>query len=121
MSDETDLLVTLDAADLEDGEAAGFVRRLWRELDALDVGGVEQLPAPPPELAKGAGTALTLAVKLGTAGLKTVVAKVRDWVSRNDRAIELTVRGDTIKITKATPEQQQQLLDVWLARHARRD
>ncbi|GAA3278707.1 hypothetical protein Dvina_12685 [Dactylosporangium vinaceum] len=120
MSDEPDLLVTLDAADLEAGEAGESVRRLWRELDALDVDGVEQLPVPPPEPAKGPGTALTLAVKIGAAGLRTVVAKIRDWVSRNDRTIELTVRGDTIRITKATPEQQQRLLDAWLARHERR-
>jgi len=52
------------------------------------------------------------------AGLKAVLGKVRDWASRNGCCVEATIDGDTIKITGATPEQQEKIMNVWLARHA---
>lgn len=33
------------------------------------------------------------------------------------RSIEITLDGDTLKIDNATQEQQQKLLELWLARH----
>ena len=119
MTDQ-DLLVVLDAADIDGGEAIELVSRLRAELSSLDIDGVEERPDAVPDLSKGAGAALTLGVRLGAAALKVVVAKVRDWASRNDQTVELTIRNDTIKITKATPEQQELLINAWLARHAPR-
>jgi hypothetical protein len=62
-----------------------------------------------------ASLAGALSVRLGTAGLKLVLAKAGDWASRNGRSVELSIDGDTIKITGATPQQQEQLIGVWLA------
>jgi hypothetical protein len=33
-------------------------------------------------------------------------------------AVEVTIDGDTLKVTGATAEQQEQIINVWLARHA---
>jgi hypothetical protein len=119
MTDQ-DLIVVLDASDGDDGETARLVGRLRAELSSLDIDAVEERPETPPELSKaGPGPVLALGVRLGVASVKAVVMKIRDWASRNDREVEVTIRGDTIKITKATDEQQERLIDAWLARHGR--
>ena len=119
--DGSDLIVQIDpGSDSDREEVAGLARRLRAELLDLDVELVEPLTeASAPPGAKGlASLAGALSVRLGTAGLKLVLVKVRDWVSRNGRSVELSIDGDTIKITGATPQQQEQLIGVWLARHA---
>jgi len=119
MADQ-DVIVVLDASGMDDGQAIQLVTRLRAELSTLDVDGVDERPDAAPENSKtGLGQVLTLGVRLGAASLKAIVTKLRDWVSRNDRTVEVTIRGDTIKITKATDEQQELLIDAWLARHAR--
>lgn len=114
--------VLVDVGELsgdDDGEAAALARRLRSELLDLDVATVEQLTAHDfPERAKGLSAFLgMLGVRLGAAGLKTVVAKVRDWAARNGRTVEVTIDGDTLKLTKASPEEQDRLVNAWLARH----
>ncbi|WP_242882107.1 hypothetical protein [Actinomadura litoris] len=103
-----------DRADLADS-----ARRLRAELLDLDVDTVEPLTEDEaPEGAKGLATlAGALIVKLGDAGLGTVVTKVLDFVLRTDRAVEATVDGDTIKLTSATRAQQAAIVQAWLARH----
>jgi hypothetical protein len=46
------------------------------------------------------------------------VARIRDWVSRTGRTVEVTIDGDTIKVTGATAQQQETIINAWLARHA---
>jgi hypothetical protein len=68
--------------------------------------------------AKGISTvANALALRLGFAGLKAVLAKIGDWASRNGRSVEVTINGDTVKVTGISREQQDKLINVWLARH----
>lgn len=55
---------------------------------------------------------------MGLAGLEAVLAKIRDWVTRNGRSVEVTIDGDTVKVTGATSQQQEQIINAWLARHA---
>lgn len=116
-----DLIVRISpAADGDEEEAAGLVRRLRAELLDLDVEAVEPLTTgTAPEGAKGAASLVgMLGVRLGAAGLKAVFGKIRDWVSRNGRSVEVTIDGDTIKVTGASMEQQEKIMNVWLARHA---
>ena len=103
-----------DAGDL--AELAGLLRS---ELLDLDVAAVEQIPAGAvPAGAKGvAAVAGWLAVQLGPEALRTVLAKVADWVTRNDRGVEITYGGNALKLTRATREQQQSIIDDWLARN----
>ncbi len=58
-----------------------------------------------------------LSVRLGTEALRIVLAKVADWVARNDRLVEVTEGGDTLKLGRAAREQQEKIIDAWLARH----
>jgi hypothetical protein len=103
-----------DASDL--AELAG---RLRTELLDLDVQGVDPLSgAAVPSRAKGvAAVAGWMAVRLGTEALRTVLAKVADWVTRNDRVVEVSYEGDTLKLGRATREQQEKIINDWLARH----
>ena len=38
-------------------------------------------------------------------------------MARNDRVVEVTEGGDTLKLGRATREQQEKIIDAWLARH----
>lgn len=100
-------------------EAPTLAHRLRAELLELDLGAVE--PAADEDIpagAKGLGTIGVLAIRLGKVAVKPLVGKIRDWIARTNRGVEITIDGDTLKLTNATSEQQQQLLDVWLAKHA---
>ena len=103
-----------DAGEL--AELTGFLRA---ELLDLDVAAVERLPdGAVPAGAKGvAAFAGQLAVQLGPEALRAVLAKVADWATRNDRGVEVTYEGHTLKLTRATREQQERIVDDWLARH----
>ena len=103
-----------DAGDL--AELAGWLRG---ELLDLDVRGVDRLSGEAvPSGAKGvAAVAGWLLVQLGPEALRVVLAKVADWVTRNDRVVEVSYGGDTLKLGRATREQQEKIIDGWLARH----
>jgi hypothetical protein len=103
-----------DAGDLTD--LAGLLRG---ELLDLDVSAVDRLPdeAVPPGAKGVAALAGWLAVQLGPEALRAVLAKVADWVTRNDRVVEVSLGGDTLRLGRATREQQEKIIDGWLARH----
>jgi hypothetical protein len=124
MDDGWDVLVrvTPDEHDEHDDqeELLELGRRLRAELLDLDVESVNW-PQPDmiPDAAKAvSGLAGMMAVRLGKAALKAVLTKIRDWIARTGRSVEVTIGGDTIKLTNATPAQQETLINVWLARHA---
>lgn len=121
MVGSSELLVQVSPdTDNDQEDLAGLAWRLRAELLDLDVDTVDPLTeGNVPEGAKGMATvAGTLSVRLGEAGLKTVLTKILDWALRNGRTVEATIDGDTIKLTNATREQQAAVLDAWLARHA---
>lgn len=121
MVGSSELLVQVGPdSDGDQEDLVGLALRLRAELLDVDVDAVELLTEDNvPEGAKGLATlAGALAVRVGEAGLKTVLAKIVDWVRRNGRTVEATIDGDTIKLTNATREQQAAVLDAWLARHA---
>ena len=103
-----------DAGELS--ELAGWLRT---ELLALDVQAVDPLPvdAVPPGAKGVAAVAGWLSVQLSGEVLRVVLAKVADWVTRNDREVEVSYGGDTLKLTKATRQQQEKIIDDWFARH----
>jgi hypothetical protein len=101
------------------GELAELTRLLRGELLDLDVSAVERLPdeAVPPGAKGVAAIAGWLAVQLGPEALRAVLAKVADWVTRNNREVEVSYGGDKLKVVRATREQQEKIIDGWLARH----
>jgi hypothetical protein len=113
------LLVRVASVVDGDEEAAGLARWLRAELLVLDVDAVEPVSGGAvPEGVKGLSSlAGVLVVRWGAAGLQTVLAKIRDWALRNGRSVEVTIDGDTMKVTGASWEQQEKIINAWLARH----
>jgi hypothetical protein len=103
-----------DAGEL--AELAGWLRVELLSLDVQEVDqpSVEALPSGAKGVAAVAGW---LAVQLGPEALRAVLAKVADWATRNDRVVEVSYGGDTLKLGRATREQQEKIIDAWLARH----
>ena len=120
MADDWDLLIRVaPEPELDQDEVVGLTLRLRDELLELDVERVDRAPQDVPESTKSAHGPLGLmTVKLGKAALKAVISKIRDWVARTTRSVELTIDGDTLKVTNVTAEQQETLINAWLARHA---
>ena len=122
MADAGGLIVqVLPVADSDAEELADLAGRLHAELLDVDAASVAPLPAEAaPEGAKGlADLAGWLLVQFGTLdGLRAVVASVRGWTARTGRTVEISIGGDPLKVTGVTSQQQGELIDAWLARHA---
>ena len=117
------VLQVLPGEDSDAEELAGLGDRLREELLEYDVSSVGPLPADEvPPGAKGIGeVAGWLVANFGTLeGLRTVIDGVRAWTARTHRTVEVTMGGDTLKLEAATAQQQQEIVDAWLARHATR-
>jgi hypothetical protein len=109
------LQITIDSSE----DAGTPAVRLRGELLLLDVEYVELLGTPAPDGSKGLpGVAEILAVGLQGIHLKAVVARIRHWVARNGHSVEMSIDGDAIKVVGPTLEQQEALVQIWLARHA---
>lgn len=113
----------------EDAEQLEELTSLLRqELLELDVAAVEPLTQESaPEDSKGAVAALAgwLAVHFGAAGvksgLKAVVNVVATWAGRTGKTVELTIGGNTLKLTGASAEMQSRIVDEFFARQAAAD
>ncbi|WP_059009223.1 hypothetical protein [Streptomyces specialis] len=107
-------------AEADPEELAEQARGLRVELLDLDVEAVDPLEeADLPDGAKGLGAvAGGLLVRMGvTAGLRAVVAAVRRWAARDaGRSVEISFGTDVLKVTGISSEQQERLIELWLAR-----
>jgi hypothetical protein len=115
------ILQVLPVADSDAQEMADLTDGLHAELLDVDAASIAPLSADAaPAGAKGLGTlAGWLLVQFGTLdGLRAVVGSVRGWTSRTGRTVEISIGGDTLKVTGVTSQQQGELIDTWLARHA---
>ena len=107
-------------ADSDAEELADLTGQLHAELLGVDDASVGPRPAEAvPEGAKGLGDVTGwLVAQFGTLdGLRALLAAVRGFASRTGRTVEVSIGGDPIKVSGATSQQQQQLIDAWLARH----
>ena len=121
MGDTADIVLQVLPATGEDTEELAEVTGHLRvELLDLDVQAVDLVTdTSAPEGAKGLeALAGWLGVHLGKEVLRVVLAKVADWASRNDRTIEVKSGSDVLKLGKATKEQQDKIINAWLAAHA---
>jgi hypothetical protein len=115
------ILRVLPTADSDAKELADLAGGLHDELLDVDAASVAPLTAEAaPEGAKGLGTlAGWLLVQFGTLdGLRAAVSAVRGWTSRTGRTVEVSIDGDVLKVTAVTSQQQRDIIDAWLARHA---
>jgi len=92
---------------------------LQEDLLELDVASVERVAGEPQDGTKGvvADIAGWLMVDFGSAGPEVVVAAVAAWASRTRRSVEVSIDGDTLKLTGASRKHIDKALDEWLARH----
>jgi hypothetical protein len=108
--------------DPEDRERLG--RQLRNELRDLDVDEVSAVEgAAPPEGAKsGTGVALTewlVTLSSGGGVFVTVIATIKDWLSRRGGAhkVSVTIDGDTLELSSATPLERAELIETFVRRH----
>jgi hypothetical protein len=121
MTNRLDLIVQVSSdAATDREELTVLARHLGVELLEADVETAEPLTENnAPEGAKGLSTvAGALSIRLGATGLKAVVAKIVDWAFRNGRTVEVTIDGDKLKVTNASRQQQEIVINLWLSRHA---
>lgn len=117
------ILQVLPSKDSDAEEMADLGRRLRNELLEYDVSSVGPLHAEEaPPGAKGMGQVVgwLVAQFANPEGLQAVIVGVRNWATRNRQCVEVTIDGDTLKLSDATPQQQQDAIDAWLARHGAR-
>ena len=115
------LTVQVQPTDGDDvGDLLDLTSVLRDELLTVDVTDVRPLePDAAPEGAKGLATiAGWLAVELGSGdALRAVVEVVRGWVGRSHREVEVSIGGDTLKVSGVSSAEQERIIDAWLARH----
>ena len=114
------ILQVLPVADSDPEELADLAAELHAELLSVDGTSVAPLPAEAaPEGAKGLGdVAGWLVAQFGTLdGLRALVAAVRGFASRTGRTVEVNIGEDHLTVTRVTSQQQEKIIDAWLARH----
>jgi hypothetical protein len=99
---------------------ADLSARLRVELLELDTLFVEPPEAVDPPGAKGLGSAIGwLFVQLRSAeALRAVLGALRDWSSRTERTIEVSYGTEMLKVSGMTADQQEKIIDAWLAAHS---
>ena len=114
-------LVVVTEADEDAGEVAPWTLGLREELETLDDTVVEPVYFAKVEPIGAKGLPAIpggLLAKIPLATLKKLITVARDWATRTGRTVEASIDGDTIKITGASREQQDRVIEAWLVRHA---
>jgi hypothetical protein len=108
-----------DAEELD--EQTANLRRELLELEVKVVDRNRVVEPPPGARAADAATFGTLLVGLANtaSALSGVVRALRSWLSRGEaRSVKLELGGDTLELTGVSSEQQERLIEAWIARHA---
>lgn len=112
------------SGDIDSEELSALVRRLRSELLELDVDAVRPVTAgDAPSGAKGIELltlgGLLIDFVLQPEMLSSIVKGVHSWLRRqSEHSVKLTLDGDSLEVTGVSSEQQDRLIDLWVARHA---
>ena len=105
-------------ADSDAEERAELASRLESELSGLDV---EEILHPADQAPRGAkGDALQWAQLTVTfaGSLPALIAAIRGFLGRHSgAAVSVEIDGDRLSLGEPTPEDQQALVEAWIARH----
>ncbi len=113
-----------DGADAERVERlAGYLRGELLDRGVADVKALPAGPAPPGSRGFDVATAGGLLVTLGKSaeGLRSIVAAVREWLSRGGRVkrtVRLEIDGDVLELSEASLTDQDKLVDLFVSRHS---
>ncbi len=119
----TELQIEILDPTADDHELNELTESLRQDLLELDVDSVSRPPfGPAPEGSKGldpaAVGALLVALKSSVEVATQVVSAVRSWMHRtkgSTQTLKLTMNGQTLELSAATVNQQQQLVDAFVA------
>jgi hypothetical protein len=118
------LTLEVSSADSDTEELDLMTSQLRQELLQLDVDDVRLLrEGPAPSGVKGLDLAaigtLLVNMKLSSAALTRLVNVVRSWVGRpGNRAVKMSLAGDSIQVTGLSPADQHRLIEQWIEIHA---
>ena len=108
--------------DADAGELDDATVQLRRELLALDVEDVERPtgdPPPPGTRAVDAAAIGTLIVTVGPPIISAVIRAAQGWLGRgSNRTVKIEIGDDSIELGDVSTEDQQRLIDAFIARHA---
>ncbi|WET77916.1 hypothetical protein P3102_28130 [Amycolatopsis sp. QT-25] len=113
-----------DGADAERVEQlTGYLRGELVDRGVAEVTALPAGPAPPGSRAFDVATVGGLLVTLGQSadGLRSVVAAVREWLSRGGRVkrtVRLEIDGDVLELSEASLTDQDKLVDLFVSRHS---
>ncbi|WP_340683400.1 hypothetical protein LCL61_33205 [Amycolatopsis coloradensis] len=113
-----------DGADAERvDQLTGYLRSELIERGVAEVKALPAGPAPPGSRGFDVATVGGLLVTLGQSaeGLRSVVAAVREWLSRGGRVkrtVRLEIDGDVLELSEATLTDQDKLVDLFVSRHS---
>jgi hypothetical protein len=116
----TDLAIQIEPEEGADAtELDQITDQLRSELLDLDVEEVQRVSTGEvPEGARAVDVAIlgALVVKLGPEAIKQVVRGIQSWLTRSRiaRSAELTINGQSIKVTGISPAKQEELINAWL-------
>jgi hypothetical protein len=114
----TDVLVNIEGyPDSDDEERADLTSRLRADLLAHDLD-VAHPAAEAPAGSKGAGLEWAQLVVTLAGTVPAMVAALQGWLGRHRTAtVSLEIDGDKLTLAAASPADQRQLLETFLARH----
>jgi hypothetical protein len=119
-----DVLVALEPEEGLDPEVVDRLgRQLRNELRSLDVEAVRPVEGQvPPDAKSGAAVSLTewlVTLSAGGGVFVTVVATIKDWLGRRaaGHKVTLTIDGDTLELSSATPVERAELIETFVRRH----
>lgn len=123
MTGGDDLQLRIDVGgDADDALLDEETRALRSELLELDIDDVRRPaggPAPDGTRAFEATVIGTLVVSAGREGIGAVVRVLSGWLRRSaNRSVKLQIGDDTIELTAASVEDQERLIDAFVARHS---
>jgi len=118
---DRELVLRIEEDGADDDRLDSLATTLREELLALDVDGVRRpsagaAPDGSRALELAAIGALLVTLKGTTEVISSVVSAIRGWLSRGSsgRSVEVTIGDRTLKLTAATPEQQDRMVEEFL-------
>jgi hypothetical protein len=101
----------------------GYLRAELLQLDVENVTTPRAGEVPPGARAADATVIGALLVALGQSseGLRSVVSVIKGWLRPGQgthRTVRLELDGDTLELSQATADDQEQLIELFVSRHA---
>ena len=120
MQDQLRIFMVEEGADAERLDVlAGYLTRDLRELDDVELGRVS-LEAPPNTRAVDVAAVGSLLVTLlSSSALPQLINTIRGWLGRGRSTVRVELDGDTLELSAASSEEQERLIQLFVARHLR--